>query len=123
MEILPYVHVISYTQEMLHDWQEVWLCRGVFDGVLDELEALVDVVQLEPDVVEPLSELVEVGLAVLVEDLQLCLEVLRRVLLESLFSFKDKRKRHLRNKNNQRIKDYICNFYFNRISKLIYKNI
>ena len=84
MEILPYVHVISYTQEMLHDWQEVWLCRGVFDGVLDELEALVDVVQLEPDVVEPLSEFVKVRLAVLVEDFQLGLEVLGRVLLQGL---------------------------------------
>ena len=79
------MNVIANAEEVLEDGEEVRLGRRVFDGVLDELEALVDVVQLEPDVVEPLSELVEVGLAVLVEDLQLRLEVLRRVLLESLF--------------------------------------
>ena len=117
------MNVIANAEEVLEDGQEVRLGRRVFDGVLDELEALVDVVQLEPDVVEPLSELVEVGLAVLVEDLQLRLEVLRRVLLESLFLFKEKTKCHLRYKNNQRMKYYFFNFYSNRISKLIYKNI
>ena len=119
----PDVNVIANAEEVLEDGQEVRLGRRVFDGVLDELEALVDVVQLEPDVVEPLSELVEVGLAVLVEDLQLRLEVLRRVLLESLFLFIEKTKCHWRYKNNQRIKYYFFNFYSNRISKLIYKNI
>ena len=68
--------VVTNAEKVLEDGQEVGLCGRVFDGVLDELEALVDVVELEPDVVEPLSELVKVGLAVLVEDLQLRLEVL-----------------------------------------------
>ena len=64
----PDVNVIANAEEVLEDGQEVRLGRRVFDGVLDELEALVDVVELEPDVVEPLSEFVKVRLAVLVED-------------------------------------------------------
>ena len=62
------MNVIANAEEVLEDGQEVRLGRRVFDGVLDELEALVDVVELEPDVVEPLSEFVKVRLAVLVED-------------------------------------------------------
>ena len=79
------MYVITDAQKVLKDGEEVRLCGRVFDGVLDELEALVDVVQLEPDVVEPLRELVEVGLPVLVEDLQLRLQILRRILLKGLF--------------------------------------
>ena len=99
----PDVNVIANAEEVLEDGEEVRLGRRVFDGVLDELEALVDVVQLEPDVVEPLSELVEVGLAVLVEDLQLRLEVLRRVLLESLFFVQRENIRSLEVQKNQKL--------------------
>ena len=99
----PDLNVIANAEEVLEDGQEVRLGRRVFDGVLDELEALVDVVQLEPDVVEPLSELVEVGLAVLVEDLQLRLEVLRRVLVESLFFVQRENIRSLEVQKNQKL--------------------
>jgi hypothetical protein len=84
------MNVISDANEMLKNGKQVRLGRRVLHRVLDELEALVDVVELEPDVVETLSKLVEVRLPVLVENLQLGLQVLRRVLLQSLKCFKHK---------------------------------
>jgi hypothetical protein len=82
------MNVISDADEMLKNGKQVRFGGRVLHRVLDEFEALVDVVQLEPDVVETLSELVEVRLPVLVENLKLGLQVLRRVLLQSLKSFR-----------------------------------
>jgi hypothetical protein len=86
------MNVISDADEMLKNGKQVRFGGRVLHRVLDELEALVDVVQLEPDVVETLSEFVEVRLPVLVEDLQLGLQVLRRVLLQSLKRFRQREK-------------------------------
>jgi len=53
--------------------------RWILNRVLDELEALVQVVELEPDVVEPLSELVEVNFTVFVKNVELKLKVFWRI--------------------------------------------
>ena len=73
----PDIDVVPDAHQVLEDWEEVGLGRGVHDGVLDELEALVDVVQVEPETVEALSELVEILVPVLVENLELDRELLR----------------------------------------------
>lgn len=73
------MNIISYTNKMLKDWKKVGFRGWILDRILDELEALVQVVELEPDVVEPLSELVEVNFTVFVKNVELKLKVFWRI--------------------------------------------
>ena len=82
--ILPDLNVIPYAEKMLEYGQHIGLCRRVHDHVLDELEALIDVVQLKADVVEALRKLVKVFVPVLVEHFQLGLKLFRCILIQSL---------------------------------------
>ena len=73
------MNIVSYTNEMLQNWKKVGFRGWVLDRVFDELEALVQVVEFEPDVVEPLSELVEVDFPVLIKNIELKLKVFGRI--------------------------------------------
>jgi energy-converting hydrogenase A subunit M len=69
---------------VLEDREEVRLSRCVHHQVLHQFKALIDIVQLQSDIVEPLSKLVKIFLLMLIENLQLSLKFIGIVVLESV---------------------------------------
>lgn len=67
----PHQGVVPDTDEVLEDGEEVGLGRSVHHKIFDQLETFVNIVQLQPNVVEPLSKFIEVLLFVFIEDFKL----------------------------------------------------
>ena len=81
---IEYGGVVPDADQVLEDGEEVGLGRGVHHQVLHQLETLIHIIQLQPNIVEPLSKFMEILLLVFIEHFELSLQILALVILQSL---------------------------------------
>ena len=80
----PHQGVVPDADQVLQDGEEVGLGRGVHHQVLHQLETLIHIVQLQPNIVESLSKFIKILLLVFIEHFELSLQILALVILQSL---------------------------------------